>query len=70
MLNELFTPQSDFLVISPNVEMQIDRQVLSASFKQVALTGKHIQDGSHCQEKTRTLRQMRCSYQKLELSGS
>lgn len=49
MLNE-FTPQSDFLLISPNVEMQIDRQVPSASFKQAALTGKHIQDGSHCQD--------------------
>lgn len=30
--------------------MQIDRQVPSASFKQAALTGKHIQDGSHCQD--------------------
>lgn len=48
----------------------MDRQVLFASFKQAALTGKYFLDGSQCHQKTRTIAQMVCSYQKFELRGN
>lgn len=48
----------------------MDREVLFASFKQAALTGKHFLDVSPCHEKTQTIAQMVCSYQKFEMGGN